>query len=483
MTFEEWQDGMSKASETGGTLAPEALLRTIEIQAEPIRALMDMDLNNNLFASLHEEYPFFMQRLPNKGPLPVEEQVRGIGVLRWLIEQFRGWSAVADPKLARFVALVVVIQSCPWNSTAWFSLDDKLLLNAELAERLREMLAAAKIEIRVHDATGDLRAEGATVAQLKTAESIADWKALVLIWRRMSHLMGPNSLLTQAVRYLYRHDPPALVRGTAGIQSIALAQQIVNSLTVEQAFHFASQTDNRLIQLMAIETAFEKRPRLQPFSGEEERSLGLLLQRIVLDEQAWSAFLGLYNEHPSAYPPVQPVIGTLLVLAPETALDAYVQSVDLSAPCNMADRQLVAVCLAIFRNSADEARQHRLWEKAFQRWNAWSFDGVGGYLLEPTLSELDYAVIGYLKECAERNESIAELGRLETELAPLEVKWFPTITDFYTARNRLMSRLQQYAHAAHTSSEQNWLAENPSYEPPGGATLYASLRFSLKGGF
>jgi hypothetical protein len=148
----------------------------------------------------------------------------------------------------------------------------------------------------------------------------------------------------------------------------------------------------------------------------------------------------------------------------------------------MSDRQLVAVCLAAFRAGGDDARRYRLWEKAFQRWSTWDFRGVDGLLFEPTLSELDYAVVGYLKECVERNESIAERERLEKDLALLEVKWFPTITDLYAARNQLMSRLQQYAHAAQATSEQNWLIESPRYLPSGSDTAYVSLRFSVKGG-
>jgi hypothetical protein len=75
------------------------------------------------------------------------------------------------------------------------------------------------------------------------------------------------------------------------------------------------------------------------------------------------------------------------------------------------------------------------------------------------------------------------IGTLCVGIAQGALEEFPSITDLYTARNRLMSRLQQYAHAAHASSEQNWLAESPSYQHSGGATLYTSLRFSLKGGF
>lgn len=481
MTFTEWQAAIVKASEAGAVSAPEALLLSIEAQADPIRALTDWDLSNTLFASLHGEYPFFRRLLPNEEPLPEAENARGVGVLRWLIDQFRGWSAAADPKLVRFVALVVIIESCPWDSAAWFLLDDKLFFNADLVQRLKEVFPAVKIDISVHDRSGNASTEEAARAQLKAAESAADWKSLLLIWRRAHHFMPLNSLLTQAARYLYRHDLSALVQGTAGVQSIALAHQVLNSLTVEEAFHFASLTDNHLLQLMAVERAFQTRPSHQPFSKEEEQSLRPLLKQIAFDEKAWSAFLGLYNEHPSWYLALQPLLGETLITAPESALDAYVQSMALSAPCDMADRLQVAATLAVFRDGADDIRRRRLWTKAYRRWSAWNFKRADGYLLEPTFSELDYAVVGYLRECVGESERIAELDRIEKELALLNVKWFPTVTDLYTERNCLISRFRQYSYSLHTSSEENWLADSSNYQPSGPSTLYVSLRFSLKG--
>jgi hypothetical protein len=97
------------------------------------------------------------------------------------------------------------------------------------------------------------------------------------------------------------------------------------------------------------------------------------------------------------------------------------------------------------------------------------------------VSALDYAVVGYLKECGETGLALTELQRIERELISLETRWFTTSVNLYTARNLLMSRLQPYAHAINPSSEQCWLTANTSYWPPVSAMLYASLRYSIKG--
>src|ERR1700728_717814 len=133
-------------------------------------------------------------------------------------------------------------------------------------------------------------------------------------------------------------------------------------VSAPKVFRFASQTDNDLIQLMALETAFEDRRLRQVLSGEQQRSLSDLLNIILTNEGTWSTFLALFYEYPSAYPSLQALIGSALAVATESALIAYVESVRLSAPCNLPHRQAVSVCLARFRNEANERSRRFLWE-------------------------------------------------------------------------------------------------------------------------
>jgi len=58
MTFAELQEAISKALGAGDVLAPEALLRTLEDQADANRSLMDIDQTRVIFEALHEEFHF-----------------------------------------------------------------------------------------------------------------------------------------------------------------------------------------------------------------------------------------------------------------------------------------------------------------------------------------------------------------------------------------------------------------------------------------
>ena len=79
MKLVEWQEAISKALEPGDVITPAGLLQTLTNEGEPRQALSNMDRSNRLFASLHKEFPFFRQPLPNEIPLSDEDQARGIG--------------------------------------------------------------------------------------------------------------------------------------------------------------------------------------------------------------------------------------------------------------------------------------------------------------------------------------------------------------------------------------------------------------------
>jgi len=95
---------------------------------------------------------------------------------------------------------------------------------------------------------------------------------------------------------------------------------------------------------------------------------------------------------------------------------------------------------------------------------------------------MDYAIIGYLKECIVGSEARAQLSMIELEIKNVEQNWLRSTTELYIFRNRLLSRLQPFVHALDPSSEDNWLAESPRYHPAGGELLYAALLFSIRGG-
>jgi len=478
MTTEECRNAILVASDPGQLIVPTTLLQAVESQTNPIQALMDWDINNGFHTALQEEFSFFARRSPIDGPLPSGDLARGIGVLRWLIEQLRRWSAGSDAKLARLVTLIVIIESCAWDSTTWFALDKKFLWNVELSDKLATLLSQTKCHLSVNIVAGRASVEEMAIAELRDAEAKADWKALIHRWRRIEHLMMPNPFIVHAVRYLFRHDQAALVRATTDVHSVAVAQLIAEALTVEQRFQLASATSNLCLQLLALETALHSVPRLQKFSGNEEKELDTLLLRMEADDPGWLTFLSIYNDHPSAYQALQSALGKALVVAPEAALNAYIQTVPLAAPCDMKDRLLVASCLDTFRTGANVTRRRLLWTMAFNRWSGWDFErAAGGYLRTPTPSELDFAVVGYLKECVDTTHCIAEQERIEAKLTFLECTWFRSISDLITAWNRLVSRFQLYAHAVHDSSAENWLAESPNYQPSGSDALFASLRF------
>jgi hypothetical protein len=477
MTLEQWRNAMLVASEPGEPIVPITLLQAVEREADPVSALMDWDLSSGFFSRLQEEFRFFARLLPTDGPLPPEDLAQGIAVLRWLIEQFRGWRAASDPKLTLLTTLVVVVQSCAWDSNGWFQLDEKLLGNAQLSEKLASLLSNAKTDFQIRTIASGASEEGFVLDQLREAERKADWTTLLPSLRRMNLFVRANPLIVLAVQYLYRHDLAALVRAARDIDRAGVAQSVAESLSVEQRFQLAIDSGNSWLQLLSLETALHGRTRRSSFSGEEEQKLSALLQRMAENGQVWFSLLSIYNARPAAYPALQKPLGTALRAIPEAGLEAYVRSLSLSVPCDMSNRQQASACLETFRSGANADHRRFLWAIAFQRWSEWNFGSAAGeYVGKPTLSELDFAVVGHLKEGLTPGECIEEQRRIESELPLIECKWFRTVSDLKTAWNRLISRIQPYAHAMRRGSESGWLAESPNYRPTGSDNLYVSLR-------
>jgi hypothetical protein len=101
-------------------------------------------------------------------------------------------SLSGDPNLRRFAALVVIIESCPLDSSAWFQLHHDVLFNADLVKRLQNVIANVRVETRVMDPRGDAIAADTTLAQIDDAESKADWYRRQLYRSRLPQPFVPE---------------------------------------------------------------------------------------------------------------------------------------------------------------------------------------------------------------------------------------------------------------------------------------------------
>jgi hypothetical protein len=111
----------------------------------------------------------------------------------------------------------------------------------------------------------------------------------------------------------------------------------------------------------------------------------------------------------------------------------------------------------------------------------WGFDRANPnqQLTAINWSDLDYAVVGYARECMDEAARNSTMNCIRAELQTLEHSWHASFTDILSCWNRLLSQFQPYAHATFiANTAEDWMPEIRTYlafDPS--ANAYTNLMF------
>lgn len=259
-----------------------------------------------------------------------------------------------------------------------------------------------------------------------------------------------------------------LVDALANLHQITVALQVARSLSADQCLRLANESDNSYVQFGCIFQTLSSQQRNRQLSVSETQRLLTLLLKVAEDGPKWLSWMRVFNTHPNQYPLLQNSLGQALANAPDGAIQAYVETIDLRIGIPIADhgRRCVAECLRAFRERATFTRRTLLWCLAHKKWQAWRFDQANpiSYLSNINWSVLDYAVMGFAFECMSDVERVKMSEYLRSELQTLDDRWHSSISDILTECNRLLSQLQPYAHVMNTiNSGEDWITETRTY--------------------
>jgi hypothetical protein len=204
----------------------------------------------------------------------------------------------------------------------------------------------------------------------------------------------------------------------------------------------------------------------------------MLLSAANAGDLEWTRWMLVLNEYPSRYPQLQPAIGKVLSISPETAVDTYVSTLKIDSGFGFKE---VLTALSTFRSSAPLHQRKRLWTAAFEKWRAWEFGQSehSSTLNSIARSVLDFAVIGYMAECMDAEARATYLRDLEDSARAFERQWHPSIASAIAERFRIISAYQLVSHAAVAArSTGDWLPDAPLARPPWeDGTIYRSLKY------
>ncbi|NQY07724.1 MAG: hypothetical protein HRT68_16395, partial [Flavobacteriaceae bacterium] len=148
-------------------------------------------------------------------------------------------------------------------------------------------------------------------------------------------------------------------------------------------------------------------------------------------------------------------------------ISAYIKSIALNNHTDNESRKIIAECLFEFTKSASPNRRKNLWNAAYEYWTEWDLGGVSNdYIFNVVFSNLDFAIIGYYKECISDDKRLEIKENLINNMQLLESRWHRSSSSATTYWYRNLSLYQVIEHADRsTENADTWLLLKSYYTP------------------
>ncbi len=481
-------EAVHEAANDGAPLAPSQLMTFIAGLEEPVRALMDWDQGNQLFAAFESEFGFINRARFSQRPIETADMPRYAALLRWLIRELRYWRRALDRDCRTIVAVVIVAQACDFDSGLWPLFPDDIGANADLIDYFKDAIAHSSVPIGPAISAHPWEVEA--LERFSEADVNGDWIGIMNGWTRLREVpFFANTLRTQAARFLCRYAMNGLLQAVANLHQTALAMQIAGAFRIEIRLRLGLATENPYVQLACAYRSVTEPPnprdRSQSLTASEQQLLSDLFLKVANDAPRWQAWMQIFNTYPVRFPSLQVPLGTAMARVPDSAIEPYVKSIWLYPKQAQQDpgRRCVTACLRAFRASAVAERRKAVWTAAHARWLQWNFNDAdpNQHLIWIGWCDLDFALVGHAYECMSGSERDATIQAIGRDLLTVDERWYVSVTDIHSAWNRLLSRLQPYARASRLPIEgEDWLTENQVCYPFDPATdKYTVLKFSI----
>lgn len=473
-----------KEAQTGGDeTTPGALLKEAATLSNPMLAWSDSTRAGKLFEAFESEFGF-IRLAAMRNQLPAQqERAKWIGLMRWLNSTLASWSQNADPDRRTLTALFVAMLSLG-SRDVLDALPNTVGNNADIIDVLSTFVGNQSFKPTTRKGAVVPVWEAEAVAAFQTADSNRDWVAIAEGWRMLDNPLLFNGFQSLAVRWLYRFRKDRLIEAAAAISQTPVAFLLAHALRSEERLTLATESENPFVQFACLYETLNENRRVSRVSPAEELLICSILTATATDPPRWQAWMEVFNKYPLRFPVLQIPLGRALAEVTDAACEAYVNSINLwpSRVGQDTSRLCVAECLREFRKAGTAARQATLWTLAFKRWKDWNFEAGNDatHVFEISWCEIDYAVMGYVVECMDAAARATTIADINSQIFSLDNCWHASLSDFYSAFNRLLSALQPYLHADRFVTGTDWLSEKTFFRIFDDTNAYARMIFSAR---
>ncbi|WP_150427381.1 hypothetical protein [Dechloromonas sp. CZR5] len=201
--------------------------------------------------------------------------------------------------------------------------------------------------------------------------------------------------------------------------------------------------------------------------------LQALFLQVAQSAADWAAWMQALFKFPGNNSFMDAALATVLQQLSQEHWLAFFQALSLGYSHRAAAP--VANILIPFANSANSGEKASIWASAYKVWSDWSYSQYesNSAMFAPAACALDFPVAMYYASLP-RDERLAEESSLLEAIETVEQKWFNSVTDLVTERNRLKSRLRLVQHGIELANGSNQ-ALPPPIQPD--ADLYAQIRY------
>ncbi|QQX92688.1 hypothetical protein IGS75_14815 (plasmid) [Gluconobacter sphaericus] len=458
-------EAIAASGQSGDMAAPNILLELTNGLNSPLTTMGSRDGAHSIFTRLKEDLGFVKLMRSSRLPISEDQKEKLTGSVRWLIGMLSDWRGAGDPKQAKLVAMIAVAAWLDENGILWSLMPDKIAQNQELGQFFKNSLKRVHFQIEVAKSSRSPIVDTEQMAEVAAAEAERNWPELRYFAEDTHWGVHSNVLLRQSVMLLNRFFPNHLTQVGQTVSQIGIAMTMMTAVSLCDALKIAAKAENDFLQFASVCRIFNVHDRVSPLNTAQEDALDALLKLVVKDAPRWAAWMLAFAAHPYRASQMQPAIGRCLALADEAALRAYVDAICLEP--NWLGRDEVKTCLDAFANRVPLERRQAAWTMAFARWSKWNFNVSEDHSspIEITLSNIDFAIVGYAVECltpAEREKHIADLLCM---VERAEHVWHKSQLQFMRYIYRILSNAQPFIHARECSDDRDkWLwSKNGKY--------------------
>ncbi len=389
----------------------------------------------SLIEAVHAEFPFLRAEAQCEEKPNDENSVKWCEATRSVLRDLNLWEPGGIAQLNRLRATLAVSQALGIGVAGFLSVSTEIVGN-NLIRGLLDLIDQAQIG----PFGGHSRRVPDLKEKLKRAEQIRDYRGL----ESWAQGIGPDLQedAIAAIAILHQLVPDVLAEAIA-TKDDPVFSMLVAFVLGDEMIRFAAKVP--LVSFKYLSTcrqlALVRLSRESP--GWSEDFQQLLLQ--VANTPDWDAWMVSLFSAPSGGVTDDALAITLAKLD-ETHWRGFIKSLHLRHSSR--ETYPVANIMVRFSDLAGPAKASVMWSIAFEEWNKWDYinDGNVRFMDEPAACAIDYPVIMYYVH-SKSVDLTAELAKLAREVDFLEERWFESVSDLVTERNRLLSRRRLVQHA------------------------------------